>query len=154
MNTSKIEDVVDLITHGVYIIGVRFGTKMNVMTAAWVSQVSSEPPMVSVSVEKTHYTAELIPKAKSFSVSILSIDQMELARKCGFISGRENIKIQEKEVLFQVSGAPILKDCAAYLDCELSNQVEVGNNILFIGKVLKAKSNNRPVLVYRSRDFF
>ena len=154
MCPSKIEEVLDLLTYGVYIIGVKYGTKINGMTAAWVNQVSSQPPMISVAVGKSHYTSELISKAKSFSVNILSPEQMELARKCGFSSGRDQDKLQEEEISYPATGSPILSNCAAYLDCKLSHQIEVGDHILFIGTVIKANSKNQPVLIYRSGDFF
>lgn len=154
MCPSKIEEVLDLLTHGVYIIGVKYGTKINGMTAAWVTQVSVQPPMVSVAVGKSHYTSELISKAKSFSVNILSTEQMELARKCGFSSGRDQDKLQEEDISYLATVSPILSNCAAYLDCKLSHQIEVGDHILFIGTVIKANSKNQPVLIYRSGDFF
>jgi flavin reductase (DIM6/NTAB) family NADH-FMN oxidoreductase RutF len=154
MCPSKIEEVLDLLTYGVYIIGVKYGTKINGMTAAWVNQVSIQPPMISVAVGKSHYTSELISKAKSFSVNILSPEQMELARKCGFSSGRDQDKLQEEEISYPTTGSPILSNCAAYLDCKLSHQIEVGDHILFIGTVIKANSKNQPVLIYRSGDFF
>jgi flavin reductase (DIM6/NTAB) family NADH-FMN oxidoreductase RutF len=154
MCPSKIEEVLDLLTYGVYIIGVKYRTKINGMTSAWVTQVSVQPPMISVAVGKSHYTSELISKAKSFSVNILSPEQMELARKCGFSSGRDQDKLQEEEVFYPATGAPILNNCAAYLDCKLTQQFEVGDHILFIGTVIQAVNNNQSVLVYQSSDFF
>jgi flavin reductase (DIM6/NTAB) family NADH-FMN oxidoreductase RutF len=124
------------------------------MTAAWVSQVSSQPSMVSVAIGKSHYTAELIPKTTSFSVNILSTKQMKLAEECGFVSGRNQDKLQGEEISYQATGAPILNNCVAYLDCKLTQQLEMGDHILFIGTVIQAGSNNQPVLIYRSGDFF
>ena len=154
MSHSQIKKVLDLLTHGVYIIGVKYRSKINGMTAAWVNQVSSQPPMISVAISKTHYTSELISQAKSFSVNILSSNQMDLARKCGFSSGRDQDKLQEEEFMYQATGAPILRNCAAYLDCELFHQIELGDHILFIGKVIKANNNHEPVLIYKFSDFF
>lgn len=154
MSSSEIKNVLDLLTHGVYIIGVKYKSKINGMTAAWANQVSSQPSMISVAIGKSHYTSELIPKAKSFSVNILSPNQMELARKCGFTSGRDQDKLQEGDVTYQATGAPILSNCAGYLDCELSQQIEVGDHILFIGTVIKANIINQSVLIFRSSDFF
>jgi len=154
MCSSVIREVIDLLTHGVYIIGVKYGSKINWMTAAWVNQVSSQPPMISVAVGKSHYTSELIPKAKSFSVNILSPVQIELARKCGFTSGRKHDKLQKEELTYKATVAPILSNCTGYLDCELSHQIEVGDHILFIGTVIKANNKNQSVLIYRSSDFF
>jgi len=154
MSQSQIEKVLDLLTHGVYIVGVKYGSKINGMTAAWVNQVSSQPPMISVAIGKTHYTSELISQAKSFSISILSPNQMELARKCGFASGRDQDKLQEEELTYQATGAPILSNCPAYLDCALSHQFEVGDHMLFIGTVIEANSRNQSVLIFKSSDFF
>ena len=154
MSSSEIKNILDLLTHGVYIIGVKYKSKINGMTAAWVNQVSSQPSMVSVAIGKSHYTSELISKSKSFSVNILSSNQMELARKCGFISGRNHDKLQEEEISYQATGAPILTNCAAYLDCKLSYQIKVGDHILFIGTVIKANIKNQSVLIFRSGDFF
>jgi len=154
MASSEIKNVLNLLTHGVYIIGVKYGSKINGMTAAWVNQVSSQPPMISVAIGKSHYTSELISKSKSFSVNILSPNQMELARKCGFTSGRDQEKLQEEEISYQATGAPILTSCAAYLDCKLSHQFEIGDHILFIGTVIKVNIKNQSVLIFRSSDFF
>ena len=154
MSHSQIGKVLDLLTHGVYIVGVKYGSKINGMTAAWVNQVSSQPPMISVAIGKTRYTSELISQAKSFSINILSLNQMELARKCGFSSGRDQDKLINEELTYQATGAPILTNCTAYLDCTLSHQFEVGDHILFIGTVLEANSNNQSVLIYKSGDFF
>jgi len=44
MCSSEIKEVIKLLTHGVYIIGVKYGSKINGMTAAWVNQVSSQLP--------------------------------------------------------------------------------------------------------------
>jgi len=110
--------------------------------------------MVSVAIGKSHYTSELIPKAKFFSVNIISPDQIELAQKCGFTSGRDQDKLQEEELMYQATGAPILCNCTAYLDCKLSHQIEIGDHILFIGEVIGANNENQPVLIYQSSDFF
>jgi len=154
MSHPQIEEVLDLLTHGVYIIGVKYGSKINGMTAAWVNQVSSQPPMISVAIGKTHYTSELISQAKSFSVNILSPNQIELARKCGFISGRDKDKLQKEEITYRSTGAPILSNCTAYLDCTLSYKFEVDDHMLFIGTVIKANSRNQSVLIFKSSDFF
>jgi len=154
MNHSRLKKVLDLLTHGVYVVGVKYGSKVNGMTAAWVNQVSSKPPMISVAIGKTHYTSELISKAKSFSVNILSPNQMELAQKCGFISGRDQDKLKEEELTYQITGAPIISNCSAYLDCTLSHQFEVGDHVLFVGTVVETNVKSQSVLIFKSGDFF
>ena len=110
--------------------------------------------MVSFAIGKSYYTTESISKVKSFSIIFLPPEQMELAVKCGFSSGRDQDKLQEEEFTYQATGAPILSNCSAYLDCTLSHQFEVGDHVLFIGTVIKVNSNNELVLIYKSGDFF
>ncbi len=154
MSSSKINETIKSLVHGVYIIGVKYKAKINGMTAAWVSQVSSKPPMISVAIGKNHYTADLIHRAKSFSINFLSSEQHEWARKCGFVSGRDQDKLDKKDVVFKVTGTPILRNCAAYLECNLVQQIEVGDHILFLGIVVNADNKDKPLLIYKSQDFF
>lgn len=154
MYSSKINDTIKSLVHGVYVIGVKHKLKINAMTAAWVSQVSSKPPMISVAIGKRHYTANLLLKAKFFSVSFLSSEQKEVAKKYGFISGRDQDKLNEKDVMFKVTGAPILRNCAAYLECNLTKTIGAGDHILFVGTVVNADNKDKSILIYRSEDFF
>lgn len=154
MCSSKINETIKSLVHGVYVIGVKYKSKINGMTAAWVSQVSSKPPMISVAIGKNHYTVDLIHRAKSFSINFLSSEQHELAKKFGFVSGKDQDKLEGSDVIFKTTGAPILSNCAAYLECNLAQQIEVGDHILFIGTVVNADNKDKSILIFRSKDFF
>jgi len=147
---SDILDALKRMTYGVYIIGAKADEKINGMTAAWVAQVSSKPPMVMVAVGKTHYTRELIEKSGSFSVNILASDQYELVRKCGFTSGRDTDKLAGEELTYKVTGAPILPDSAAYLDCKVVERYEIGDHVVFIGEIMAGGDNLKPAMIYNS----
>ncbi len=74
------------------------------MTAAWVAQAASRPKMITVAVGKNHYTAGMIDKTGRFSVNVLKSGQEELAKQCGYKSGRnvdksENIDYEMKDGL-------------------------------------------------------
>ena len=154
MHGDNIDRALDRLTHGVYLIGTGAGKRRNAMTAAWVTQASGRPPIVLVAVGKTHYTSELIPEAGAFSLNVLSADQYELARKCGFGTGRYTDRLAGLETVTKATGAPVLAECAAYLDCELVSQFPIGDHIVFAGQVVDAGSTDAPVMVYRSADFF
>jgi flavin reductase (DIM6/NTAB) family NADH-FMN oxidoreductase RutF len=127
---------------------------MNAMTAAWVTQVSGRPPLVLVAVGKTHYTSELIAEAGAFSVNVLRSDQYDLARRCGFGSGRQTDRLAGVEVALRATGAPVLTECAAHLDCKVVERLEAGDHHLFIGEVVEGSDTGAPAMVYRSADFF
>lgn len=151
---NEISAVMDRMTHGVYLIGVKTSQCTNGMTAAWVTQVSRTPPMVLVAIGKTHYTSQLIPEAGCFSVNVLRTDQFDLAKKCGFGSGRDKNRLADVPLIYQTTGAPILADCAAYLDCRLTYAFDVGTCLLFVGEVVRAADSGDPTLAYDVKRFF
>ena len=57
---------------GLYVIGSRAGDRRNGMTANWVTQVSFEPKLVGVGIEKPALTHELISEGRSFTVCTIA----------------------------------------------------------------------------------
>lgn len=142
------------ITCGVYIIGVKAEGRTNGMTAAWVSQASMVPPMVSVSINKRHFTGELIDKAGCFSVNVLSAECRELAVRCGFGSGREVDRLSEGEVTYMKTGAPVIKRSAAFMDCELRQTADAGDHRIYIGEVVESGETDEPPMLFDEKEFF
>src|SRR3954466_13256670 len=66
---------------GLYVLGSRAGDRRNGMTANWVSQVSFEPKLVAVSVDKHAFTHELISAGAVFSVCTIDRELREIVRK-------------------------------------------------------------------------
>src|SRR5919108_3147553 len=52
--------------YGLYVVGARDGERRNGMTLNWASQVSFEPKLVGISVEKIAFTHELIEAGGGF----------------------------------------------------------------------------------------
>ncbi|MBC5660281.1 flavin reductase family protein [Anaerosacchariphilus sp. NSJ-68] len=144
----SIRDAMSHITHGTYVIGTKTREKENLMTAAWLSQVSSRPACIAVAVSEKHLTAEMIEKTGSFTVSVLSEEQYGEAYRCGTISGREADKTAGELVEHDEKGNPFLKDAAAYLSCKLLDTVKVTDHILFIGEVTEGNGTPKKDMVY------
>ena len=151
---STMNDAMQTITQGVYLIGVDDGEMKNLMTAAWVTQISSSPAIL-VAVGSTHYTAQMIRKAKHFSLSVLTPEQMEAADRCGKVSGRKENKLEGLPPLtFSEKGDPLLCGAAAHMDCQVFDIVETPDHILFCADVIRAEKFSDDVLIYREKDFF
>lgn len=155
MSVHGISRSLSRLTLGVYIVGVEADGRRNVMTAAWVTQVSGSPPSVVVAVGQSHYTAELIDKAGAFSLSVLTPDHRGIALRCGSVSGRVEDKLEDIDVrISQTTGAPIVDGCAAYLDCTVTGRFRVEDHLLFIGQVVGGRDFGRPALAYKAGEFF
>ncbi len=149
-----VQDVLGTFVHGVYIIGAKAGDKVNGMTAAWVCQCSFSPKMVAVAIAPERFTYELIDKSEKFSVCLLREDQIDLARKFGATSGREEDKFEGVPYRL-VDGVPVLEDCLSWVTCSLAGKIRSGDHYLLVGKVEKAEVvNPGPALIFRWEDYF
>jgi flavin reductase (DIM6/NTAB) family NADH-FMN oxidoreductase RutF len=126
---------------GIYLVGSRAGDRRNLMTANWVTQVSREPKLVGVSVERDAVTHELIASGRAFAISILDREDRAIVRK--FVKPVEST--DDGRTLAGVaidgavsSGSPVLASALGYLDCQLERSIELGSHTLFVGEVVNA----------------
>ena len=144
------------LVHGVYVVTTRLDEKVNGMTAAWVSQVSLKPLLVMVSVAPPRYSHTLIKESGVFAINVLTGEQVELAKRFGYKSGRKIDKFAGLETLTAGSGAPVLPQAYAYLDLKLMHTFTAGDHTLFVGEVVDAKilhPQGHP-LIFNKSDFF
>ena len=125
---------------GLYVVGSRSQGKRNLMTVNWVSQVSFEPKLLAISVEKTAFTHELISEGQVFALNTVSREDRAIVRKF-----TKPVEVDTQAMTLNgfpfhdgQTGAPILDQAPAYVDCEVRQTVGVGNHSLFIGEVVDA----------------
>ena len=137
---------------GLYVIGSRDGERRNGMTANWVSQVSFDPKLVAVSVDKHAFTHELIAARNAFAVCTIDRENREVVRKFTKPVEVDTTAMTLNGFPFHdgpVTGVPVLDQSVAYVECEVRNRVDTGDHTLFIGEVVNAgfqKSEETAVL--------
>ncbi|MGZ8391586.1 MAG: flavin reductase family protein [Gemmatimonadales bacterium] len=123
------------LTQGVYVVGVSDGEERDAFTAAWVMQVSFDPPLLALSINPEHASYPLLHAGRGFTVNVLKQGQLDLARRFGTRSGRDEDKLAGISWRPGRTGAPILEDALAYFDCELSGEMGAGDHDLTLGRV-------------------
>jgi flavin reductase (DIM6/NTAB) family NADH-FMN oxidoreductase RutF len=144
------------LSKGVYVVTTRLGDQVNGMTAAWVSQVSLNPLLVMVSIAPSRYSHTLIKESGIFAINVLTREQVDLAKRFGYKSGRKIDKFAGLDYLTASSGAPVLPQAYAFLDLKLAHTFTAGDHSLFVGEVLEAKilhPQSQP-LIFKKSDFF
>ena len=113
--------------------------KPNLITIAWVGNVCSEPPLLSISVRPERYSHEIIRTTREFVVNVPSLRQTRAVDWCGVVSGRS----VEKFTGAGLTPAPALKvDCPIVLECPLNIEcrvrktLELGSHTLFVAEVV------------------
>ncbi|RLE13103.1 High molecular weight rubredoxin [Candidatus Aerophobetes bacterium] len=129
------------ISYGLYVVSSKKDGKFNGQIANTVFQITAEPPVIAVSINKKNLTHEFIQKSKVFTVSILSKETpMRFIGHFGFKSGRELDKFKDLNYKVGISGAPfILENTIGYIEAKLIGNNDVGTHTIFIGKVIDAQ---------------
>jgi flavin reductase (DIM6/NTAB) family NADH-FMN oxidoreductase RutF len=140
---------------GLYVVGSRAGSKLNLMTLNWATQVSFEPKLLGIGVEKTALTHQLIAEGGSFTLNTIARDDRALVRK--FTKPVEHDPAAGTLNGFAFhdgpTGAPILDQAAGWFDCEVRNPVDCGGHTFFIGEVVDcAFSGPEDAEVLRMED--
>jgi flavin reductase (DIM6/NTAB) family NADH-FMN oxidoreductase RutF len=126
---------------GLYLIGSVAGEERNLMTANLVVQVCVDPKLVAVAVENTSRTHGLVERGKVFSVAMLDREDRAIVRK--FVKPATDDRVARTLNGFAyvdtpVTGAPVLSQSIAYLDCRLEKALALGSHTLFVGEVVDA----------------
>jgi flavin reductase (DIM6/NTAB) family NADH-FMN oxidoreductase RutF len=122
------------LTHGVYVIGVSSAGRRNAFTAAWVMQVSFDPPMLALSISPSHSSYALLSEGGAFTVNVLGAEQVGLAAHFGRSASTD--KLAAFSWRASRSGSPILEAALAWFECELGGDHPVGDHHLVLGTVL------------------
>ena len=154
MKAENVAKAMNTITHGVYVIGVHTEGKANLMTAAWLCQVSSSPAVLAVAVSAGHLAAELIQQAGRFTVSVLGSGQREEALACGRVSGRKADKTELVETEYTMNGIPMVSGAAAQMECRVLEVNQTTNHLLVLAEAETASYTSDDVLIYHKKDFF
>ncbi|GAQ94792.1 NADH-FMN oxidoreductase RutF, flavin reductase (DIM6/NTAB) family [Thermodesulfovibrio aggregans] len=118
----------------------------NVMSCAWSTPASEEPPKVIVCVSKEHYTAELILQTGEFAINIPTKDMVKAIWICGSKSGRNVDKFKEanlKKIKASKISAPLIEGCAGFIECKVSETVDAGECYAFLADVLTARADEK-----------
>ena len=151
---SPFDPALQLLPAPVAVVGVRSGDELGGLTAAWVTRVSIEPPLVLVSIGHTRRTWELLGDAHEFTVSVLSEGQVPVGRLFGRHSRRDRDKWAEVDHVLMGEGVPALERCAARWLCTVESRFTTGDHDCFVGRVVGAEVvDGAPALPMRGADY-
>jgi flavin reductase (DIM6/NTAB) family NADH-FMN oxidoreductase RutF len=120
-----------------------------VMTAAWACALEFSPAKVTVVLDKSTKTREIVENSGVFALQVPTLKQIDLVYALGMMSQRDAPeKLRQCGVeLFHFNGhehLPVVKDCSAWLLCELISEPHHQlKHDLFIGRVIAAYADDR-----------
>ncbi len=138
---------------GVTVVTTALGPRLHGTTVNAFSSVSLTPPLVLICLDHRSITRHMIQESGVFCVNILSLEQQPLSDR--FAGKPPEIPPDFGDVPHSIagSGAPILAEALAWMDCKVTQRVEAGDHDVFLGEVQRAALGieRDPLMFFRSR---
>lgn len=130
-------DALRLISYGLYVLTAAHGPEVNAITCNWLTQISFEPLMLVVALEKESHSHLLVQESGVFAVNFLDKDQIYLARRMAAPHRINPHKLAGIAYRTGMTGTPLLDQAIAFLECKVRQTLEVaGDHTLFVGEVV------------------
>jgi flavin reductase (DIM6/NTAB) family NADH-FMN oxidoreductase RutF len=114
-------------------------------TANSFSSVSLEPPLLLVNIARSAYGLQIFTEASGFAVNILAEKQRDLSNT---FASRGADKFSNASWSAKKTGSPVFDGVIAWFDCEFFQQVDAGDHVILIGKVLEYGYNSDSPLAF------
>ncbi len=139
---------------GVTIVTIRQGDEVHGLTVSAFASVSAEPPLIVTVIDHRHKAYQMLEQDDTvFAVNILRHDQTALSDRFAWL--KEGDRFNEGRWDTAVTGAPILTDCLAWLDCRIHARYPAGTHSIYVGMVMASgvpEPEQQP-LVYWNRTY-
>jgi len=141
---------------GVAIVTSREGDVIHGMTANSFNSLALDPPTVLVALRHHTRTQQLVRNSRIFAVSILDIHQVGLARRFAGQTEVGKPRFEDVDIFTLATGAPMIQNATAYLDCKVIKDFDLGETTVFIGEVVASKidpGDGKEPLLYFNRQW-
>jgi flavin reductase (DIM6/NTAB) family NADH-FMN oxidoreductase RutF len=141
MDNATARKALRMFSYGLYVTTSATEDDVAAMTANWLGQVSFEPRMVALAVEEDAHSLEVIRKSGVFTVNVLESGQRELAAQFSRPTAKVGNKLEGHPYETGTTGAPLLSEALASVECRVVLEHPAGDHVLFIGEVVDARVN-------------
>ena len=154
VSSQDFRDVLRHFPSGVTVVTIKSGEQIHGLTVSAFASVSPKPPQIMIAIDHNHTAFPLLESAgSSFAVNFLGQEQADLSNRFAWIKDEDRFLDISWDTA--ATGAPILKDSVAWLDCVINATVSAGTHTIYIGEVKDSgvRKADHPPLVYWNRGY-
>ena len=145
MDANAKKTALRMIPYGLYVLTAEGKNgEVAAATVNWVTQASFEPPLVAIGVKTDAHAHPLIKETGAFALNVLGKDQGGLAFTFFKPAQKDGQTISGEPYRPGTTGAPILENAPAYIECRLVDTIERGDHSVFVGEVVDAGVAKEP----------
>ena len=142
MDVQAKKHTLRMIPYGLYVLTARTEDGVSGATVSWLSQTSFDPPRIIVALRSESGIWHRVQDAGQFVVNVLGTGQKPLAAAFFRHVEPEGSTLGGAAFHEGTTGAPILDEAPAYLECRVIEVLEAGDHTLFLADILEAGVQN------------
>lgn len=151
---SNVKGAMRSLAGGISVITAGIGDDRTGATVTTATALSMDPPTMIVNINKTSSSWPVIEHHRHFCVNILSTDHQSIAERfAGFGGIKGPARYDGADWLTLTSGAPVLADALAAIDCEVEEIIERYSHAIIIGRAVAVLRSEGNSLVYNGGKF-
>ncbi|HKQ97616.1 MAG TPA: flavin reductase family protein [Candidatus Polarisedimenticolia bacterium] len=147
------KDVMKLWASGVSVAVTPSGRGVQAITVSSFTSVSLTPPLILVCIELESRSHEGIVGAGCFSVNVLAEGMNEISDMAAGRRGPEGHALPGVGWRIEKTGAPVLEDALAWVDCTVAARHDGGDHSIFVGRVEAAGAADGAPLLWYDRGY-
>ena len=138
----------------VWVITAAANQQLGGLTATWVhvASIDRRRPQLVIGLDPNHHTTQLVDASQTFVAHLLAARQIDLAWRMASESSRTSDKLRNLVWEPGMSGAPRLRDCVAWFDCQVVSRIVSTERIYYWADV-RACSQTEATAALTDRDF-
>lgn len=129
------------IGYGLYVVTSNDGKKDNGFICNAITQVTSQPNRISVTINKDNYSHHIIKQTGVMNVNVLSVDApFSVFEKFGFVSGRAKDKFEGETLPKSDNGLVYLdKYINSFMSLKVEQYLDLGTHGMFICSLTESR---------------
>ncbi len=129
------------IGYGLYVVTSNDGKKDNGLIVNTVTQVTSTPNRVAVTINKENYSHHVIKQSGKMNINTLTVDApFKVFESFGFVSGRNVDKFKDCEPLRSANGLVVLpRYINSFMSLKVEQYIDLDTHGMFICSVSEAR---------------
>lgn len=131
-----------MIPYGLYVLTARTDDSVSAATVSWITQAAFDPPRIVVALRNDSGIWHQVRTAGTFVVNILGTGQKALASTFFRHVEPEGDTLGGAKFHGGSTGAPILDDVPAYLECRVTESFDAGDHTLFVADIVEVGVQN------------
>ena len=109
-------------------------------TVSWATQVSMDPELLAICLQKGSNLRETVQRSHSFALHILSEADRGLVKEFSKPADFSDDEVNGHHFERGVSGSPILKEGLGVVECKVVEEIILpGDHVLFVGEPVAAE---------------